>query len=267
MNELIYVGKHSLTYSVSRHAHNALELVYCTGGRGRFLFDGLTLPYAEGDLVIIPPNIPHSNAGEEGFTNIHVNLSDPTMSFKTPMIIKDDSNHFIRDVFDAAFFHFSVPGERKSALLNAYGNLLICYVAACQDEPARSKVVEEIESCIIRNFTNANFELDTYLRSLPFSYDYLRRLFKKELGITPHQYLMDMRLDAAADQLSLHYDGSNITEVSTMCGFREPLYFSRMFKKKFGTAPSHYLQTHLHSGDERYLDSGNVKIMLDDPNE
>ena len=260
MNEIVYVGQHSLTFSVSRHTHKTLELVYCTGGRGRFMFDALTLPYEEGDIVIIPPHIPHSNAGEDGFTNIH----EPALNLKTPAIVRDDNNRFIRNAFSAVFSHFSSPARRNSALLNAYGNLLLCYISAYQDSPGRSKVVEEIENTIIWNFANPNFELDAYLRSLSFNYDYLRRLFKKEAGMTPHQYLMDTRLTAAADNLSLHHYGNNISEVSYLCGFREPLYFSRMFKKKFGISPSHYLKNHARNEEDRYLNPDNVKIMLDD---
>ena len=40
MNEIIYAGKHLLTYSVSRHAHGSWELIYCTRYEG-FLPDEL----------------------------------------------------------------------------------------------------------------------------------------------------------------------------------------------------------------------------------
>ena len=42
-------------------------------------------------------------------------------------------------------------------------------------------VVREIEQQIIANYTDSAYELDRFLRSLPFSYDYLRKLFQKEI--------------------------------------------------------------------------------------
>ena len=61
------------------------------------------------------------------------------------------------------------------------------------------------------------------------------------MGITPHQYLCDRRLATAAEWLSTAYnDSSNIADVARVCGFNEPLYFSRMFKKKYGLSPSFY---------------------------
>ena len=101
--------------------------------------------------------------------------------------------------------------------------------------------MEQIESAIIRNYPDCDFELDEFLRSFPFSDDYLRKMFKRETGVTPHRFLSDKRLEIAASCLgSTHTGTQNVTEVAHLCGFREPLYFSRMFKKKYGVAPSNY---------------------------
>lgn len=267
MNNIVYAGKHARTYNVSRHAHNSWELVYCTDGDGEFVFDDSVIHYEVGDIVVIPPFTPHSNSSTAGFTNIHINLTEATLNFKAPTVIKDDSNRFIMNAFSAAFFHFYGDPEKRSHLLSSYGDLIAHYLLAYQNVHTLSKVVEEIESSIIRNYPDCYFGLDEYLRSFPFSYDYLRKLFKKELGVTPHKYLNDKRLQTAADMLcSAYNEGSNITEISRLCGFREPLYFSRMFKQKYGVAPSRYQQLS-HLSEPLTEDPDSMKIMLDDPAE
>ena len=56
-------------------------------------------------------------------------------------------------------------------------------------------------------------------------------------------------------------DDSNITEISRLCGFKEPLYFSRMFKKKYGVAPSFYFEeSRKHASPVRPED---VKVFLE----
>jgi len=265
MNDIIYAGKHLLTMAVSRHAHNTWELIYCTSGEGEFIFDEFTLPYGKGDVVVIPPYVPHSNNSTAGFTNIFLNLSDSTLTMKAPAVIADDSNGFIYNAFSAAFFHFSEGAELRHTLLSAYGNLIAGYMSAYHHADAHSEIVEQIERSIIENYSDCNYELDEYLRTLPFSYDYLRKLFKKELGVTPHKYLCDKRLQTAADWLcSMYHESNNVTEISHLCGFREPLYFSRMFKKKYGVAPSYYLSARRQE-EERAgsLSPDNVKIKLD----
>ncbi len=265
MNEILYSGKHLLTYSVSRHQHDSLELIYCTGGSGRLDFDDGSFVYREGDIAVIPPFVAHSNFSENGFTNIHINMKNSTFLPKRPVLIQDDSNHFIRNAFNAVFYHYSDLSSRSTALLSAYGALIACYLAAYQRITPRSSIVEEIERTIIRNYPDCNFELDQYLHTIPFSYDYLRKLFQKELGVTPLQYLNDKRLQAAAEYLcSVSHEGSSISEISHQCGFREPLYFSRMFKKKYGVAPSHYVEQRRQEMENQPRDSDSQKILLEE---
>ena len=240
MDEIVYVSKHVLTMSVSRHMHNTWELIYYTGGEGTMYFDDFSISFREGDIIAIPPAIPHYSQSKKGFTNIFLNISNSNMSFRKPIKIQDDTSRFILNAFSAAYYHYN-EGVNRDNLLTAYGHLIAGYIHAYQKAPVRSDIVEEIRSNIIQNFSESSYELDKFLRSLPFSYDYLRKLFKKEMGITPHQFLCEKRLDTAADWLgSVSNDSGNIADVARLCGFSEPLYFSRMFKKKFGVAPSFY---------------------------
>ena len=262
MNQIIYAGKHLLTYSVSRHAHSSWEFIYCTSGEGFLVFDTGTIAYRAGDLLVIPPMVSHSNESDTGFTNIHLNLEDAQLSLREPVLIREDGNHFLLDAISAAFYLFSRDPGKQTALLSSYANLLVNLVLTTLDAPRHSPIVEEIESAIIRSYPDENFDLEEYLRSLPFNYDYLRRLFKRESGVTPHQLLSDTRLNAAASQLSsAEGTGPSISEVAHLCGFREPLYFSRMFKKKFGLSPTGYQDALRRQAGAR-PDEDSIKISL-----
>ena len=259
MNEIVYVSRHSLeTLNVARHLHNTWELIYYTTGSGTMVFDDMTIRYQDGDIIAIPPNIPHTNLSETGFTNIFLNIKDSNITFRTPVRIQDDACHNLLNVFNAIYYHYNEENSNDN-LLNAYGHLLASYIHAYQQAPVRSDIVEEIRSNIVQNFSDCHYELEVFLRSLPFSYDYLRKLFKKEMGITPHQYLCNKRLDTAADWLSSVYnDSGNIADVARLCGFSEPLYFSRMFKKRFGVAPSFFRNSHQQAVER--LEPNEVKV-------
>lgn len=266
MNQIIYAGKHQLTYSVSKHSHGSWEFIYCTGGEGVFTFENFSLPYREGDVVVIPPFTAHTNRGTDGFTNIHLNMIDPLLSLSAPFLIRDDANHFILDAFNAAYYYFSLDAGKQSVLLSTYASLIVAQVEANQSAVRRSPAVEAIVSSIIRNYPDENYELDVFLRGLPFNYDYLRRLFQKEVGVTPHRFLSDIRLQAAAENLMISADqtsGVSISEISRICGFREPLYFSRLFRKKYGLSPSQF-QQRLQKEPSRALNEESVKIPLQD---
>jgi len=262
MNQIVYAGKHLITYSVSRHAHSSWELIYCTGGEGKLYYDSAALPYREGDVILVPPLLSHWNESETGFTNIHLNMTGLPLSAKEPILLHDGSNHFLFDAFSAAFFHFSSEPGKQTELLAAYANLIVCLIQNEQNAPVHNATVEEIKRHIIRSYPDENFELETYLRSLPFNYDYLRKLFKSETGVTPHRFLSDIRLQAAAERLGFsESEGVSIAEVGRLCGFHDPLYFSRAFRKKFGLSPLQY-QKHLRLEHSPVPDGESIKLRL-----
>lgn len=66
---------------------------------------------------------------------------------------------------------------------------------------------------------------------------YLRKLFSQFTQLSPIDYLNNIRIDRAVDLLR-HTDCS-VKEVCYRCGFQSPEYFTRVFKMKKGTTPSH----------------------------
>ena len=229
MNDITFVGRHTTVYTVSLHAHDSWEFVYCTAGGGTFYFSDRALPYKKGDVVIIPPDMPHSNDSQQGFNNIHINMASPILSLKEPFLVADDSNQFLLNAFNASFYHFYSERKDRTTFLSAYGNLICYYLIAYQAGNPRSSVAEDIEHHIINHYVDCNYKLDDYLDSLPFSRDYLRKLFQKEFSVTPQ---------IAAETLANCTD--SVADIAIMCGFRDPLYFSRMFKKKYGVSPTQY---------------------------
>jgi AraC-type DNA-binding domain-containing proteins len=217
-------------------------------------------------VVVIPPMVPHSNASADGFQNIHINMVSPALSIPSPTVISDDSNHFLLDAFNAAFFHFYSARPETSSLLSVYGDLISCYLAAYRTGSSLTPIVAQIENNIISNYADSSYELDSYLHSLPFSYDYLRKLFQKELGVTPHRYLVDKRLKMAAELLLCDASAGvrTIADIAPLCGFHDPLYFSKMFKKKYGTAPRNFLESRF-GGAVPVQDSDRMKVRLDEP--
>ncbi len=73
-------------------------------------------------------------------------------------------------------------------------------------------------------------------RKLFISPDYLRQVFRREFGTGPLHYLLQKRIDAATELL--RFSTLQIQEISRQCGFENPFYFSRQFRKFAGKAPS-----------------------------
>ena len=242
MNTILFVGEHTRTYGVQSHEHDCWELVYCTGGEGYFQFEiGTTIHYQKGEAVAIPPMERHTNHSKGGFTNIHLRMLDPSFSERTAFRVTDDEDLHLQEAFLQARYYFMADIHRRELVLAALGELISSYLIVYRSNSEFSEPVEQIRGVIIRNYANPDFALDEAIRVLPFHYDYLRKLFRKEMGITPLEYLTKMRMKKAETMLGAMWTKDySVAEIAQMCGFDDALYFSRVFKKHFGCSPSAY---------------------------
>ena len=101
--------------------------------------------------------------------------------------------------------------------------------------------VRRILDIVHRQYNQPDFSLSNAMEGIHLSADYLNKLFKREIGQSPHEYLVGIRMRKACSLLSSQTLGRlNIKEISDQCGFTDPLYFSRMFRKRLGLSPSRY---------------------------
>ena len=72
---------------------------------------------------------------------------------------------------------------------------------------------------------------------------YFRKLFTKHFGISPKQFIIDLRIQRAKQMLA---EGAlSISVISEKCGFSNPYHFCRLFKQRTGTTPSKYQKENL----------------------
>ncbi len=66
------------------------------------------------------------------------------------------------------------------------------------------------------------------------------RIFQKNIGMSPIEYLLSYRLNESLKYLS--ETEMTITEICYLCGFSESAYFGRLFKRHYGMTPGEYRQ-------------------------
>lgn len=108
-------------------------------------------------------------------------------------------------------------------------------------EAARSARVEDplsrrVRAAILENFRDPNFSPSALSEILHMNPNHMSRIFRQETGCTIIEELIETRMGEARRLM----DGSAaipVCEVARLCGYSDPLYFSKAFKKRFGVPP------------------------------
>lgn len=90
----------------------------------------------------------------------------------------------------------------------------------------------------IRKHLNEAIELEKLAEISCLSKDHFIRLFKKELGTTPLQYINQKKIEKA--QLLLSTEELAVKEIAFQLAFDDYSYFNRLFKKTTGVTPQEY---------------------------
>lgn len=104
--------------------------------------------------------------------------------------------------------------------------------------PAISQVLLYISSNL-----NGDLSLRTLSRLAGYQEHYFIRLFRKQTGISPHQYVMNCRMKEA---MRLLRQNVSIADTAEQSGFPDSKSFSRAFHKRYGEAPSQW-RNHAHT--------------------
>jgi AraC-like DNA-binding protein len=81
-------------------------------------------------------------------------------------------------------------------------------------------------------------KIDEIARTIGISRGYLAGSFKKEMGVSPQEYLINFRMDYAASLLKK--TSNPICDISAEVGYNDAMAFSKAFKQKFGMSPTAY---------------------------
>lgn len=95
------------------------------------------------------------------------------------------------------------------------------------------KAIEFLNDCYNREF---NFKDIACIAN--FSPYYFIRVFKAETGMTPHEYLLNIKIQKAKERLTDR--NLSISQVFSECGMEYSGHFAALFKKKVGLTPSQY---------------------------
>ena len=111
--------------------------------------------------------------------------------------------------------------------------------------PIDEEFMKKITELIDKKIGEADLTTSLLCQELNMSSSKLYRKIKELTDLAPNEFIRTIRLKQAAGLLkSRRY---NVSEVSVLVGFNDPLYFSRCFKKQFGYPPSQLIKKNIQA--------------------
>ena len=95
--------------------------------------------------------------------------------------------------------------------------------------------LQRLDAAILSHLTDSDFDMSILTDTLCMSQSTLYRRTKDLTGMSTSEYIRRHRL---AKAMQLLREGHSVSEVSFLCGFNSPKYFSRRFKDEYGLSPS-----------------------------
>ena len=105
------------------------------------------------------------------------------------------------------------------------------------------QLLEPVEAYLSEHLTDPMLKVESLSSLCGISDAYLRRIFKRRYGVSPAGYVTKERMRLACSLL-VEEEGITVGDVSCRVGYKDSLYFSRIFKKQTGASPTEYRRAH-----------------------
>lgn len=262
-SKLLYIESSTFdaNWHSTLHSHPFTELFYVIQGQGQFQFyDGSTIEVRQDDLLIINPNIVHTEISDVDNPLQYIVLGIEGIGFITShnVAVEYSIHNYEEYKHEILFYLRSIYKEDsnddiyKYILLNHLLNVLIINIVR------RSQVVLSVQEdedktnkdCLfIENYLNTHFRENITLDKLAeltfINKFYLSHIFKQHSGYSPIEYVLHKRLEAAT-KLIITTD-LGISQISGIVGFGNSSYFSQYFKREMNMSPTEYRLKHKES--------------------
>lgn len=253
------VGRH-LNMSALGYYHRALGhamqrenpddwlLILCVGGRGQFRLNRGWQAVTAGDLMLLPPQARHAYRSDTRepwsiyWLHFQGELAASLCDLLPPRQTLSEPEAMIA-LFERLSRCVSVNASTR-AWLHAGSLLQSLLTFAAMDAESRREEdpgkMPELEA--VRQFMRKRLETGLTLAELSAQFGisrfHLVRWFRARTGLPPMEYFIRLRIEKAC--LLLDRSNQPVHEVARECGYADPYYFSRIFRKTMGLSPLHY---------------------------
>ena len=195
----------------------------------------------EGSVIFLPQGASYeytSSPGDGLYTSINFQATVENHPPTIYSLFDFYSANFIFESFADLWKFGSLPDKYKC--LSVFYDFL-SYLARIEHlnslDKTRHYIIEPAIEYLKSHLFDPNLKIDNLHRLCCISDTYFRRIFLSRFNLSPKEYVVSQRISHARSIIESG-DFESIGEVAELVGYRDPLYFSKAFKKIYGFSPS-----------------------------
>lgn len=233
-------------YHVRRDYLECFLILYLTKGEFLVRYRGHDYHLKENSVVFLDLREPHYYAAKTNVTVQQYMMDGGAAKAYFNLLYSQNGPCFPGNPKLSYLFR-SLKGELSAILPNFHNISLlldnILTALAAPDYGTMSEGTRLALSYITEHFTEESIQVDDLARAAGLNKYYFTRLFRKETGFTPWEYLLSVRMRRAMFLLSRNL--GSVEQISVECGFSSASYFVRAFKKETGMTPNRFRKVFL----------------------
>lgn len=229
------------------------QLLYIVSGKTHFYFNGQERIATAGHMVLMQPrqeqHYEYFGTEKPEVYWVHFtggNVKNILRKYEIPM----DDPVFYSGVSPRYTYIFKEMINELQTCRTGYEELLAMYLRQIfllvqrtrqEQKPSVNTYIQEEMEYARRYFNehyNEAINIEEYAQSRSMSVSWFQRNFKQIVSHTPMQYILTIRVNNAASLLET--TDYSVSEIATIVGYDDALYFSRLFHKLKGVSPSNY---------------------------
>lgn len=238
----------SKDYQISRpNGRRDYQLLYIYSGYGVFQINGKQTRLEAGNIIIYEPGDPQiyfyyaKDIPEIYWIHFLGTGTKPLLGNLQSGFYYIGISRTIKNIFDEIILELQLRRPQFDTLCAADLSKLLIHCrrlsADSHKAAANNPQLDKFLAHLNRHYMES-WSIQQMADYCNMSIDYFSHQFKLLVGVSPIRFLNDLRISHAKEILLT--ENLTISEVATLVGYSNPLYFSRAFKKSTGTSPSSY---------------------------
>lgn len=243
MQQIIHVGRATAVapHGVLRTHQTSSFFLACSAGEGRVLVDGNWTQCRPGMAMLLPPHTleAYYAVGPEPWEYVWVCYLQPAGQIP----LASASSPVVKEFQSDPLFH-AVEGLRTACIAELPPSVLVDWVNLIHGVVMTFARPHRADESLWRLWERVaanpaeDWSLERLAKGSNHSREQLRRLCQRELGRSPHNQVIYLRMKRAAELLSTTDD--KVDSIARDVGYENPFVFSTTFKRWVGWSPSDY---------------------------